>query len=67
MPLLGKTKRLYRLIGFGTVSIWRKHTRSFFSYTEDITGYIKIFYNRQRRQAQLGFPSPATLQGLFYE
>lgn len=26
---------------------------------QDITGYIEIFYNRQRRQARLGYISPA--------
>ena len=32
----------------------------------DITGYIEIFYNRQRRQARLGFMSPAVYEQRFY-
>ncbi len=38
------------------------HTRTYDSQTEaiaDITEYIEIFYNRQRRQAALGYLSPA--------
>jgi len=34
---------------------------------QDITGYIEIFYNRQRKQARLGFLSPAAFERLFYE
>jgi putative transposase len=33
----------------------------------DITEYIEIFYNRQRRQAKLGFLSPAAYERVFYE
>jgi len=33
----------------------------------DITEYIEIFYNRQRRQARLGFLSPASFERWFYE
>jgi len=32
----------------------------------DITEYIEIFYNRQRRQARLGFLSPAVYEQIFY-
>ena len=32
----------------------------------DITEYIEIFYNRQRRQARLGFMSPAVYEQRFY-
>jgi transposase InsO family protein len=32
----------------------------------DITEYIEIFYNRQRRQARLGFLSPVTYEQRFY-
>ena len=38
------------------------HRRRYGSHTEaicDITEYIEIFYNRQRRQAVLGYLSPA--------
>jgi transposase InsO family protein len=34
---------------------------------QDITGYIEIFYNRQRKQARLRFLSPATYERWFYE
>jgi len=33
---------------------------------QDITEYIEIFYNRQRRQARLGFLSPVTYEQRFY-
>ena len=33
----------------------------------DITEYIEIFYNRQRRQARLGFLSPAAYEQRYYE
>jgi len=34
---------------------------------QDITEDIEIFYNRQRRQARLGFLSPAAFERWFYE
>ena len=34
---------------------------------QDITEYIEIFYNRQRKQARLGFLSPAAFERWFYE
>ncbi len=33
---------------------------------QDITEYIEIFYNRQRRQARLGFLSPVAYEQRFY-
>jgi len=33
---------------------------------QDITEYIEIFYNRQRRQARLGFLAPAAYEQIFY-
>jgi len=33
---------------------------------QDITEYIEIFYNRQRRQAKLGFLSPVSYEQRFY-
>jgi putative transposase len=33
---------------------------------QDITEYIEIFYNRQRRQARLGFLSPVAYEQKFY-
>ena len=33
----------------------------------DITEYIEILYNRQRRQKQLGYLAPAVFERQFYE
>ncbi len=33
---------------------------------QDITEYIEVFYNRQRRQARLGYLSPAAYEQQFY-
>jgi len=33
---------------------------------QDITEYIEVFYNRQRRQARLGFLSPVAYEQRFY-
>ena len=32
----------------------------------EITEYIEVFYNRQRRQARLGYLSPANYERQFY-
>ena len=32
----------------------------------EITEYIEVFYNRQRRQARLGYLSPAVYERQFY-
>jgi putative transposase len=34
--------------------------------TKEITEYIEVFYNRQRRQKRLGYLSPAAYKRLFY-
>jgi putative transposase len=34
---------------------------------QDITEYIELFYNRQRRQEKLGYLSPAIFERRFYE
>jgi putative transposase len=33
----------------------------------EITEYIELFYNRQRRQAKLDYLSPAAFESRFYE
>jgi transposase InsO family protein len=33
---------------------------------QEITEYIEIFYNRQQRQARLGYLSPAVYKQQFY-
>jgi putative transposase len=35
--------------------------------TLDITEYIELFYNRQRRQEKLGYLSPSIFERRFYE
>lgn len=34
---------------------------------QEITEYIEVFYNRQRKQAKLGFLSPAVYEQQFYK
>lgn len=34
---------------------------------QEITEYIEIFYNRQRRQARLGYLSPAAYERRYYK
>ena len=54
---------------WGTLKQELVHHRHYTSRQEaigDITEYIEIFYNRQRRQARLGFLSPATYGQRFY-
>ena len=43
----------------------RYHTRQ--EAIQEITEYIEIFYNRQRRQKRLGYLSPAAFEKKFYE
>ena len=46
--------------------VHHRHYRSRLEAVRDITEYIEIFYNRQRRQARLGFLSPAVYAQRFY-
>ena len=46
--------------------VYHRHYRSRREAIQDITEYIEIFYNRQRRQARLGFLSPAAYEHKFY-
>jgi putative transposase len=43
-----------------------RHYRTRREATEEITEYIEIFYNRQRRQAKLGYLSPAAYARKYY-
>jgi transposase InsO family protein len=43
----------------------RYHTRQ--EAIQEITEYIEIFYNRQRKQKRLGYLSPAAFEKKFYE
>jgi putative transposase len=54
---------------WGTLKQELVHHRHYTSRREaiqDITEYIEIFYNRQRRQAKLGYLSPAAFAQRFY-
>jgi len=54
---------------WGTLKQELVHHRHYGSRKEavrDITEYIEIFYNRQRRQARLGFLSPAAFERRYY-
>jgi putative transposase len=54
---------------WGTLKQELVHHRHYTTRQEairDITEYIEIFYNRQRRQARLGFLSPAVYEQRFY-
>jgi len=54
---------------WGTLKQELVHHRRYWTRQEaiqDITEYIEIFYNRQRRQARLGFLSPAAYEQRFY-
>jgi len=46
--------------------VHHRHYRTRQEAIRDITEYIEIFYNRQRRQARLGFLSPAAYEQRFY-
>jgi transposase InsO family protein len=46
--------------------VHHRHYRSRLEAVQDITEYIEIFYNRQRRQARLGFLPPAVYAQRYY-
>jgi len=46
--------------------VHHRHYRTRQEAIQDITEYIEIFYNRQRRQARLGFLSPVAYVQKFY-
>ena len=46
--------------------VHHRHYRSRMEAVRDITEYIEIFYNRQRRQARLGFLAPAVFAQRFH-
>lgn len=55
---------------WGTLKNELVHHRHYMSRQEaieDITEYIEVFYNRQRKQARLGYLSPAAYEKQFYE
>ncbi len=55
---------------WGTLKNERVYHRDYLTRQEaikDITEYIEIFYNRQRRQKRLGYLSPAAYEKKYYE
>jgi putative transposase len=46
--------------------VHHRHYRTRQEAIQDITEYIEVFYNRQRRQARLGFLSPVVYAQKFY-
>jgi transposase InsO family protein len=46
--------------------VYHRRYRSRREAIQDITEYIEIFYNRQRRQAKLGYLSPVAYEQNFY-
>ena len=55
---------------WGTLKSELVHHRRYGTRREairEITEYIEVFYNRQRRQARLGYLSPAVYEQQFYE
>ena len=55
---------------WGTLKSELVHHRRYISRHEaiqEISEYIEVFYNRQRRQARLGYLSPAAYEQKFYE
>ena len=46
--------------------VYHRRYRTRQEAVQDITEYIEIFYNRQRRQARLGYLSPAVYERYFY-
>ena len=46
--------------------VHHRHYRSRQEAAREITEYIELFYNHQRRQARLGFLSPAAYEQRFY-
>ncbi len=46
--------------------VHHRHYRNRQEAIRDITEYIEMFYNRQRRQARLGFLAPAAYEQQFY-
>ena len=46
--------------------VYHRHYGSRREAIQDIAEYIEIFYNRQRRQAKLGFLSPAAYEQKYY-
>jgi transposase InsO family protein len=46
--------------------VYHRRYRSRREAIQDITEYIEIFYNRQRRQAKLGYLSPVAYGQNFY-
>ena len=47
--------------------VHHRHFKTRAQANQSITEYIEIFYRRQRKQARLGYLSPAVFERQFYE
>ena len=47
--------------------VYHQHYATREQAIREITEYIEVFYNRQRRQARLGYLSPVAYMRQFYE
>lgn len=47
--------------------VYHRHYKTRQEAIRDITEYIEVFYNRQRKQAKLGYVSPAVFKKRFFE
>ena len=50
-----------------TELVFRRRFKTRREAVQEITEYIELFYNRQRRQEKLDYLSPAAFEGRFYE
>jgi putative transposase len=50
-----------------TELVFHRHFKTRQDAVREITEYIELFYNRQRRQEKLGYLSPAAFESRFYE
>lgn len=50
-----------------TELVFHRHFETRQEAVREITEYIELFYNRQRRQEKLGYLSPAAFERVFYE
>ena len=47
--------------------VFHRHYRTRQEAIKDITEYIEVFYNRQRKQKKLGYLSPMAFERQYYE
>jgi putative transposase len=47
--------------------VFHRHYRTLQEAITDITEYIEVFYNRQRKQKKLGYLSPVAFERRYYQ